>query len=38
VEWGEKFENVVEQSDAEVKIDQLGDSNRKISLTVHNSG
>ncbi len=32
VEWGEKFASVVQQSDGEVRIDRLGDSNRKITF------
>jgi tRNA threonylcarbamoyladenosine biosynthesis protein TsaE len=32
VEWGEKFASIVQQSDGEVKIDRLGESNRKITF------
>jgi tRNA threonylcarbamoyladenosine biosynthesis protein TsaE len=34
VEWGEKFASIVQQSDGEVKIDRLGESNRKITFAV----
>lgn len=32
VEWGEKFEQIKEQADAEIRIERLGDTERKIRL------
>lgn len=32
VEWGEKFEQVREQADAEIRIERFGDTERKIRL------
>jgi tRNA threonylcarbamoyladenosine biosynthesis protein TsaE len=37
VEWGEKFASIVQQSDGEVNIDRLGDSNRKITFAARSS-
>lgn len=30
VEWGEKFETIREQADAEIRIERIGDTERKI--------
>lgn len=34
VEWGEKFSRIKEESDAEIVIERIGDTERKITLQV----
>jgi tRNA threonylcarbamoyladenosine biosynthesis protein TsaE len=36
-EWGEKFESIMKQSDGEIAIDRLGDTDRKITVTIRPS-
>jgi tRNA threonylcarbamoyladenosine biosynthesis protein TsaE len=33
-EWGEKFESIMKQSDGEIAIDRLSDTDRKITVTI----
>src|SRR5947208_13187912 len=32
-EWGEKFERIARESNAEIKIERLGETDRRITLT-----
>jgi tRNA threonylcarbamoyladenosine biosynthesis protein TsaE len=36
-EWGEKFESIMKQSDGEIAIDRLSDTDRKITVTIRPS-
>jgi tRNA threonylcarbamoyladenosine biosynthesis protein TsaE len=36
-EWGEKFESTMKQSDGEIAIDRLSDTDRKITVTIRPS-